>query len=128
MKKFALLVAVAALAVVSCSKGPEARDASIVGRWHVVGFEETVLYEFTDSLRYTIYSTDGVFGPLDSAIPGPHHWEFVGDTVVIDLNFGNESRLYPRFDCNNNVIDWIGADGSVGGTYFSEGISLDDCN
>jgi hypothetical protein len=128
MKKTLIILAAATGLLIACSKGPASRDASIVGRWNVVGFEETVLYEFTDSLRYTIYSTNGVFGPLDSAIPGPHHWELVDDTVVIDLNFGNESRLYPRFDCKNNVIDWINADGSVHSTYFSEGISLDDCN
>ena len=46
----------------------------IEDRWHLVGYEENVMYQFVDNepfadagLRYTIYSIDGDFGDLEDA-------------------------------------------------------------
>ena len=46
----------------------------IEGRWHLVGYEDLVMYEFVDTepladagWRYTLYSIDGDFGDLDDA-------------------------------------------------------------
>ena len=46
----------------------------IEGRWHLVGYEDNVMYQFEDNYRYSIYSTDGNFGGLEDAgnTPNPY--------------------------------------------------------
>ena len=36
----------------------------IDGRWHLVGYEDNVMYQFEDNYRYSIYSEDGTFGSI----------------------------------------------------------------
>ncbi|MDG1529629.1 MAG: hypothetical protein P8I51_01535 [Polaribacter sp.] len=40
----------------SCSTNEDSlpEENTVIGRWHLVGFEQTVMYEFTENLRYTI--------------------------------------------------------------------------
>ena len=45
-----------------------------------------------------------------------HYWLYEEETVVVDLNFGNFSRLVPDFKCDGDVIDWIAEDGSIHST------------
>ena len=100
-------------------------DCSIVGRWIIDGLNESTLYEFTEDLRYTIYSVEaGVFGTIEDAIPGPHEYYYEGDTLVIDLNFGNFSRNIPEFKCDCNVVT-LGEGGSV---LYQEDYNLADCD
>lgn len=106
----------------------EPEEYSIEGRWHVVGFEDTVMYEFTADKRYTIYSTDGVFGDVSTAIPNPHDWSFDGEKIVIDLNFGNFLTFTPSYRCNGNAVDFILDDGSTGTMLFRENFDLSTCN
>jgi hypothetical protein len=108
------------------SVNPEV-EPSLVGRWHLVGFETTVMYEFTDTLRYTIYSSDGTFGGVETAIPNPNSWVWDGDQVVVDMNFGNESRLTPVFKCEGQVIDWYDSEDQFAGTYFRENFDYSSC-
>lgn len=130
MKKLILsLVLVAAL--FSCSKDsvePTNEENTIIGRWHLVGFEETVMYVFTENLRYTIYSTDGTFGDLDTAIPNPNSWSFDDDRLVIDLNFGNFLNVTPEFKCDGNVVDFLAEDGTTNSTLFRESYDISNCN
>jgi len=112
---------------------PEVEAATILGRWVLVGFEEAVRYEFTENKRFTIYSGDGTFPTLeDLLMESPQltglDWEYVGDTVEVDLNFGNYSRLVPNFKCDNAVIDWIAGDGSVQTSYYRESHDITACN
>ena len=45
----------------------------IEGRWHLVGYEDNVMYQFEDNYRYSIYSLDGIFGDLEDAGGSPIH-------------------------------------------------------
>ncbi len=127
MKRFQVLIF--ATVFFSCSKGTlPADDFSIIGRWHLVGFEQTVMYQFTASKRHTLYSTDGTFGGLETAIPNPNDWQFEGDMIVVDLNFGNFLRVTPNFRCNGEVVDLINEDGVVNTTLFREGYNRSACN
>ena len=126
-KAFTLLFITITLA--SCSLNNDqipAQEKTILGRWHVVGFEETVLYEFTKDLRYTIYSTDGNFGPLSDAIPNPNSWTYNGNELVIDLNFGNTLKAKLNFKCDNNVLSLVSQSGIT--ILYREGYDYKNCN
>ena len=49
----------------------------IEGRWHLVGYEDLIMYQFEDNYRYSIYSIDGEFGDIDEAggTPNPYSVE-----------------------------------------------------
>ncbi len=112
---------------------PTTSEATVLGRWQAEGFEETIRYEFTADKRYTIYG-DGSgdfptlqeFQDANPQLTG-NDWYYSGDTVVVDLHFGNYSRLLPLFSCDNEVINWQNPDGSMHSTYYREGHSLEDC-
>lgn len=131
MKKIVLVV-LFTVALVSCSSDdntqpqPQVNENTIVGRWHLVGFETLVIYEFTNDLRYTIYSTDGVFGDVSSAIPLPNSYILEDGNLTIDLNFGNFSVSTPVFKCNGNVVDLVSEHGT--GTMYREGYNYSDCD
>lgn len=109
-------------------------EASILGRWQTEGFEDVIREEFTDNKRFTIYGNgDGTFPTLEQFTqenPGltGHDWWYEGEVVVVDLNFGNYSRLVPVFKCNNEVIRWISEDGSAHSSSFREGHDISACN
>lgn len=109
----------------------DTQEATLLGRWNLVGFEGSVLYEFTADKRYTMYSVDGEFETvqdlIDSDRPG-NDWWYEGDKVTIDLNFGNTSTLTPEFVCNNYVINWINDEGEIHSTLFREGFDYSTCN
>ena len=121
MKKFLSCLSIV-IALSSCSKDV---DCEVVGRWQIDGFDNT-LYEFTDSLRYTIYSTTpNTFGTIADAIPNPKSWRMDGDTLEVDLNFGSYLRAYPVFDCDCNVLDLITDMGTT--TLHKEGFDISTC-
>jgi hypothetical protein len=105
-KKLASLLALCLLMVLafsSCEK-KKALDCKVTERWVVM---PSTMYEFTsDSLKYTIYSTNGVFGSIADAIPNPHTWYLDGDTLVEDLGFGNVAKRHVEFACDCNVMRW----------------------
>lgn len=128
MKKLVLILCLT-IAFISCEKdNNNTENNSIEGRWHLVGFEDTVMYEFTSSLRHIIYSTDGTFGLLETAIPNPNTWYYEDNKLVIDLNFGNFSTSTLEYRCNGNVVDFISEDGSLHSTLFREGFDISSCN
>ena len=115
--------------------GPENNlDATIIGRWQLVGFDDVIRYEFTSDKLFTIYGDGtGVFPTLEEFMQqNPNlvglDWYYEGDTVVVDLNFGNYSRLVPNFKCDNYVIDWIQNDNSLHSTYYRENHDISECN
>lgn len=120
-----------AILVASCSKSnqatPNATHCPVKGRWiHPLG---TSLYEFTDSLRYTIYSTNGQFGSIATAIPNPNKWWMEGDTLVVDLNSGNFSRTAVSFECNCNLMKLDGSHNQTTWTsrFWKEGADSTRC-
>ena len=111
----------------------EIPDATLIGRWNLVGFEGKVLYEFTPTKRYTFYSTNGSFLSLKDLLVQSNNaniglnWWFVGKKVSIDHNFGNISTLTPQFKCDNYVLNWIDDKGDIHSTYFREGYNYATC-
>jgi hypothetical protein len=108
--------------------------ATIIGRWQAIGFEEVIRYEFTAEKRFSIYADSaGDFPTLDEFMEeNPSltglDWFYEGDTVIIDLNFGNFSRLVPVFKCDNDVIEWIAEDNSIHSTFYRESHDISECN
>lgn len=134
MKK--LLFICLAVTLMNCSteddnNTTDNEDATLVGRWNLVGFEDTILYEFTEDKRFTMYSSDGTFETMqdliDSGRPG-NDWYYEGENVVIDLNFGNFSVLVPEFKCDNNVVEFINEDGEINSILFREAFDYSTCN
>ncbi|TCK66638.1 hypothetical protein DFQ05_1909 [Winogradskyella wandonensis] len=128
---FKVIILITILSFSSCSTSDDnvleqEVENTIIGRWHIVGFEQTTMYVFTENLRYTIYSTDGNFGGIETAIPNPNEWVFEGDELVIDLNFGNFSRTIPNFRCEGNVVDLVDANGGTT-TLFRENYDINSC-
>jgi hypothetical protein len=116
----------------SCNKddNPTNNSETIIGRWHLVGFEDTVMYDFkTDEYKYTIYSDNGEFGPTETnAIPNPNPWFISDGKIHIDLFFGNMSESTLSFRCNGKVVDFLDDEGEVTQTLFREGYNYSDCN
>ena len=106
----------------TCSEPP----FSLIGRWHPEGFESNTLYEFTADLRYTIYSVDGTFGGIEDALPTPNPWHMEGDTVVIDLFFGNELRGLLMPSCGGQKATITQASG-MQSVLHREGVDPADC-
>lgn len=129
---FKALLIVCIISFTSCESNDdtmqeEMAENTIVGRWHIVGLEQTTMYVFTENLRHTIYSTDGNFGGIETAIPNPNDWVFEGDELVIDLNFGNFLRTELNFKCDGNVVEFVDAEGTVGTILFREGYDYASC-
>ena len=131
MKKI-FLVVLLTLTLVNCSSDdnaepqPQVNENTMVGRWHLVGFETLVMYEFTADKRYTIYSSDGTFGDISTAIPNPHSWTMEDNVLTIDLDFGNYAVNPVVFKCNGNVVDFGNENG--GGNLYREGYNYADCD
>ena len=109
-------------------------EASIIGRWVLQGFESNIRYDFTETKRYTIYGDgSGNFPSLEEfleanpTIPS-NDWYYDGETVVVDLNFGNFSRLVPDFKCENAVADMVQENGDPHSTFYREGHDISACH
>lgn len=137
MKKVLLILL--AITAFNCSTNDddsmpfEIQEATILGRWVPIGFEDAIRYEFTENKRFTIYSSDGkfptleVFNQQNPELLGLD-WYYEGNQVTIDLNFGNLSTLTPQFICANNVLKWLNDDGETQGVYYREGYDVSSCS
>ncbi len=87
----------------------------------------------TGAKRFDIYSDNGTFPTLEdfnqqkSLLTGLD-WYYEGDKVIVDLNFGNLSKLTPQFVCDNYVIKWLNDEGEIHSTYFREDYDYSSCN
>ncbi len=104
-------------------------SCSIEGRWiHPLG---TVLYEFKDSLRYTIYQTTpgGQFGTIANAIPNPQKWWMEGDSLVLKFGSSGYLKSLADFDCNCNRMKLTAncSTGICSGNYRKEGFDTTTC-
>ena len=86
----------------------------IEGRWLPGGFGNT-MYEFIDGLRYTYYCDDSnnacdstYWDLLDTsnAIPNPNPYVVVGNTLSIDIFFGNVATYSLDYRCDGQVVDF----------------------
>ena len=97
----------------------------IEGRWHLVGYEDNVMYQFEDNYRYTIYSTDGNFGGLEDAGGSPNPYTLEEDIITIDLFFGTIVSYQINYICSGQAVEFI--DTTYGTTHsilFREGYSF----
>lgn len=109
---------------------------TITGRWIMEGFENSVRVEYQDGIEYTIYANgDGVFPTLVEwvqANPGilQHNYVVEGDSLIVDLNFGNYARSEMVFKCFNDVVHLNRT--SVSGPFtvklYREGHDISVCN
>ena len=134
MKK--VLFILLALTIFNCSPEDsseieQVQEETLIGRWNLVGFEGSILYEFTADKRFTMYATDGSFETvaelIDSGRVGNDYW-YEGSMVTVDLNFGNTSTLTPQFKCGNNVVDWLDNNGEIHSSMFRENFDYTSCN
>jgi len=97
----------------------------IEGRWHLVGYEENVMYQFEDNYRYSIYSTDGNFGGLEDAGNSPNPYTIVENIITIDLFFGTIVTYQMNYLCDGQVVEFID-DPIIHSTLFREGYNYID--
>ena len=102
----------------------------IEGRWHLVGYETAVMYQFVDTehyantgLRYTLYSIDGNFGDLDEAGGSPNPYSIVDDIITINMFFGTIVSYKINFTCDGQVVEFrsIENENLLHSTLFREG-------
>ena len=95
------------------SDGTQQLDSSIEGRWFPSGFDNT-MYEFLDGLRYTYYCPDEngcdstYWNSVDTsdALPTINPYTVDGNTISIDLFFGNIATYELGFRCEGQVVDF----------------------
>jgi len=103
----------------------------IEGRWHLVGYEENVMYQFEDNYRYSIYSEDGTFGGIEDAGGTPNPYTVVEDIITIDLFFGNIVNYQMNYICDGQVVEFIYIpDGIIHSILFREDYNYigNDCS
>lgn len=134
MRKLLFVTVIGALLfVVSCKKDTQPvvsnPTCSIEGRW--IDPLGNTLYEFKDSLRYTIYQTTpgGQFGTIADAIPGPKKWWMEGDSLVLKLGSSSYAKFLAEFDCNCNRMKLTAncVTGICSGIYWKEGFDTTTC-
>ena len=104
---------------------------TIGGRWHLVGYEDNVMYQFEDNYRYSIYSEDGTFGSIEDGGGTPNPYTVVEDTITIDLFFGNIVNYQMNFMCDGQVVEFKNIDyETIHSTHFREGYDYEEspCN
>ena len=99
----------------------------IEGRWHLVGYEDLIMYQFEDNYRYSIYSMDGNFGGLEDAGNSPNPYTVEEDIITIDLFFGNIVNYQMNYRCDGQAVEFIDQ-GIIHSTLFREGCSYIDNN
>jgi hypothetical protein len=78
------------------------------------------VYPFSDSKRHTIYDTGSDLGGIEIGIPGANNWYMEDDALIIDLNFGNSSRVIPVFKCDGNGVELTQENEPEGNVLFRE--------
>ena len=100
---------------------------NIEGRWHLVGYEDAVMYQFEDNYRYSIYSIDGNFGDIEDAGGTPNPYTIAEDIITLDLFFGNVVSYRMDYKCDGQVVEFIDVEYDVTqSTLFREGYSYID--
>ena len=99
----------------------------IEGRWHLVGYEDAIMYQFVDTepyadagLRYSIYvDENGEFDDLDGDNIGgtPHPYSVAGDIITIDTHFGNILSYQMNYRCEGQVVDFYSYDDDWSGLH-----------
>ena len=94
------------LIVIALSLTPLFAQYEIEGRWHLLGYEDNIMYQFEDNYRYSIYSLDGDFGGLEDAGNSPNPYTVEEDTITINLFFGNIVNYQMNYICDGQVVEF----------------------
>ena len=78
----------------------------IEGRWHLVGYEDNIMYQFENNYRYSIYSLDGTFGGIEDAGASPNPYILNGDIITLDFFFGNVVSYEMNYTCSGQVVEF----------------------
>lgn len=116
--------------VAACKKStqvPTQPNCTVKGRW--IGPLGNTLYQYTDSLQYTIYSTNGQFGTIADAIPNPHKWWMEGDSLCVKISSSSIVKSYVEFSCNCNLMKLTtsSSSGNYTGKFWKEGVDSVSC-
>ena len=113
-------------------------ENSIEGRWHLVGYEDNVMYQFVDTelfaeagYRYTIYSIDGNFGGIEDGGGSPNPYSISDNIITMDLFFGTIVTYEMNFICDGQVVEFIDVNsGNINSILFREGYNYleNSCN
>ena len=99
----------------------------IEGRWHLVGYEDNVMYQFEDNYRYSIYSEDGTFGSIEDGGGTPNPYTVVEDIITIDLFFGNIVNYQMNYICDGQIVEFENTlYETIHSTLFREGYNYID--
>ena len=103
---------------------------NIEGRWHLVGYENSIMYEFihTDQqvnigLKYTIYSLDSSFNNLEDNLGGtPNPYNITGNIITIDYHFGNVVSYEMKYYCDGQIVNFynVNDNENIHSTLFRE--------
>ncbi len=94
------------------------------GEWLLKGFEDKVMYTFTNGERATYYGENDVFS--NEPIPGKHAYSFQENKITIDLNFGNMVTYEIKFSCNNTIVEFY-IDEKLNSTLYQRNSRYKDC-
>ena len=110
--------------LVDCSLTTE---NNIEGRWHLVDYEDNVMYQFEDNYRYSIYSEDGTFGSIEEGGGSPNPYTVVEDIITIDLFFGNIVNYQMDYICDGQAVEFrVIEDGAIHSKLSREGYNYID--
>jgi len=84
----------------------------IEGKWIYKDNNLNTMYIYESGVRYTYYcvssNCDSLYNTFEAgdsnAIPGTNPYTFEGDTLRVDLHFGNELVTELTFDCDGDKV------------------------
>ena len=92
--------------------------------WLLKGFEDRIMYTFSNGERFTYYGTDNVFS--DEAIPGTVDYIIAGNFLTMDFHFGNIYTFEIKVSCDNNIVEFY-RDGELNTTLYRRDSNYKDC-
>jgi hypothetical protein len=114
-----MILMLLAVSIFSCKEEVETPNEnsptySIEGKWVYENNLFNTMYIYEDGIRFTYYCTTGNCDSLyntfeagdTNAIPGTNNYTFVNDTLIIDLNFGNELVTPVTFECDGEKANF----------------------
>jgi hypothetical protein len=133
-KLFFYLTLCITIGFTSCEDSSEALSTEVTienkieilksSEWLLKGFEDRIMYTFSNGKRYTFYGTDNVFS--DEAIPGTEDYTITGDMLTMDFHFGNVYTFEIKVSCDNNIVEFY-KDGELNTTLYRRDSNYKDC-
>lgn len=112
MKRLFPLIILLTLLFTGCKK--PVTNYTMEGKWTYPGNSLNTMYIYENGIRYTYYcvsaNCDSLYNTFQAgdsnALPGTNNYTFVNDTLVVDLNFGNELVTPITFECDGGKANF----------------------